>query len=162
MYILEIKVESDDESVLAYYNSLSQRECDDSGVDLISVNDVLVEKFKTGTLDFHIKCQMKKEGDEYFYPYYLYPRSSISKTPLIMANSVGIIDKGYRGNIMAKVRNIPSDDTNTYTVKAGARLFQICSPDLSPLKVSIVNELTETLRGEGGFGSTGKNANDLN
>ena len=33
--------------------------------------------------------------------YYLYPRSSISKTPLILANSVGIIDSGYRGNIKA-------------------------------------------------------------
>ena len=74
-----------------------------------------------------------------------------------MANSVGIIDSGYRGNIMAKVRNIPfnsSDDLN-YKIEEGTRLFQICAPDLSPFKVRLVNELSTTSRGEGGFGSTG-------
>ena len=42
-----------------------------------------------------------KEG--FSVPYYLYPRSSISKTPLIQTNSVGIIDRDYRGNVMGKV-----------------------------------------------------------
>ena len=159
-----MKIESDDETVKAYYNSLSEKETSDSGVDLISTEDIVIEKFKTGTLNFNVKCQMIKDdkNDSSYYPYYLYPRSSISKTPLIMANSVGIIDKEYRGNIMAKVRNIPFDDNEDYLVKAGTRLFQICSPDLSPLKVVIVNELSETSRGEGGFGSTGKSASDLN
>ena len=43
----------------------------------------------------------------------------------------------------------------------GTRLFQICSPDLSPLKLVIVEELTETSRGEGGFGSTGNKLNKV-
>ena len=163
MYILQVKVDSNDDMILAYYKTLADRDSSDSGIDLISTKEVVIENFKTGTLNFGIKCQMIKEGDSNnFYPYYLYPRSSISKTPLIMANSVGIIDKDYRGNIMAKVRNIPDDDSNECCVPAGSRLFQICSPDLSPLKVVIVEELSETSRGEGGFGSTGKSASDLN
>ena len=90
--------------------------------------------------------------------YYLYARSSIYKTPLILANSVGIIDAGYRGEIMGAFRYIPrSDSDEEYTVKRGTRLLQICSRDLSPFSFSVVDELSETRRGEGGFGSTGKN-----
>ena len=58
---------------------------------------------------------------------------------------------------MLKVRNIPFQPSNSdsHLIEKGTRLFQICSPDLSPIRVVIVNELTETSRGEGGFGSTG-------
>lgn len=95
-------------------------------------------------------------------PYYLYPRSSISKTPVRMANSVGIIDSGYRGHLMAKVDVKDTNPENTYKIEAGNRLFQICSHNLLPFKDIIfvdkddpkVNKnLTE--RGEGGFGSSG-------
>lgn len=158
MYILEIKVdESVSNDIRQYYQALSQAENTDSGVDLVCVEKQNMEAFAVNTINFGIKCQMKNTNSSQYYPYYLYPRSSISKTPLIMANSVGIIDKEYRGNIMAKVRNIPIDPTNNfnYLIKEGVRLFQICSPDLSPLKVIVVDELSETSRGEGGFGSTG-------
>ena len=148
MYILEIKVESDDEIINQYYTSLMNKESSDSGVDLVCVEDTVINKNKVGTLNFRIKCQMiNTRSEEEYYPYYLYPRSSISKTPLIMANSVGIIDKDYRGNIMGKVRFLPFGDEVEYTVEKGTRLFQICSPDLSPLKVRVVNELTKTQRG---------------
>ena len=89
--------------------------------------------------------------------YYLYSRSSIVKTPLRLANSVGIIDAGYRGNIMAYVDNIKTED---YIVERGTRLFQICSGDLSPLTFEMVNQLSETTRGIGGFGSTDDSTDD--
>lgn len=86
--------------------------------------------------------------------YYLVPRSSICKTPLIMSNSTGIIDRTYRGLIKAPVRNLGSAD---YHVTEGTRLFQITAPDLGHIsEVRIVQSLPETQRGEGGFGSTGK------
>jgi len=57
--------------------------------------------------------------------YYLFPRSSISKTPLRLANSIGLIDGGYRGEIVAMVDNIYDED---YEVKEGERYFQlVCS-----------------------------------
>ena len=68
-----------------------------------------------------------------------------------MANSVGIIDAGYRGNIMVAVDNI-SDEV--YVIEKGQRLFQICSPVLANITFELVNSLSETSRGEGGFGST--------
>ena len=85
-------------------------------------------------------------------PYLLMPRSSISKTPLRLCNSVGLIDAGYRGEIMAAVDNIKQDD---YTISVGQRLFQIVAMDGSPLSFELVNELSLTSRGAGGFGSTG-------
>ena len=69
-----------------------------------------------------------------------------------MANSIGIIDAGYRGNLKAKVRNF---NINTSIFKTGS-YFQIVSYDLKPIKVKLVNELSKTTRNDGGFGSTNK------
>ena len=85
--------------------------------------------------------------------YYLLPRSSISKTPLRMANSIGLIDGGYRGEIMACCDNIKN---YTFTIYKGDRLFQLVGHDSSPIKYTIKNNLADTTRGQGGFGSTGK------
>ena len=87
------------------------------------------------------------------HPYYVFPRSSIYKTPLRLANGTGIIDAGYRGELMAVFDNI-SDES--YELKPYTRLLQACSPDLSAFTVEIVNEDFDiTTRGEGGLGSTG-------
>lgn len=109
-------------------------------------------------------------GASYSCGYYVYPRSSISKTPLMLANHVGIIDSGYRGNLMAAVRKLPtetptySESANNpkiredyYVVEKHTRLFQICHPSLCPVFVVLVpeSELNSSERGEGGFGSTG-------
>lgn len=85
--------------------------------------------------------------------FYMYPRSSLSKTPLRLANSVGIIDAGYRGELMAALDNRKTD--GGYAVGKGQRLVQICMPNLEPFQVQLVDSLDETERGEGGFGSTG-------
>jgi dUTP pyrophosphatase len=101
-----------------------------------------------------VKCEMT---DNMNAPtgYYMYPRSSISKTVLMLANHVGIIDSGYRGNLMAAFRNLDSAD---YTIEKNTRLVQITHPSLCPIFVKLVDEseLSDTTRGEGGFGSTGK------
>lgn len=109
-----------------------------------------------------IKCAMFNNKTKKFQGYYLYPRSSIVKTGLRLANSVGIIDAGYRGEIIAVVDNI--DHTfgmkiSLESVKKYDRLFQICAPDLSAFNVMIVDnedDLGKTERGEGGFGSSGR------
>ena len=86
--------------------------------------------------------------------YYLMPRSSMSKTPLILANHVGLIDMGYRGEIMAALRCL----TPNYIIDPETRLLQLCHPEALPIWVELVeNEtyLSSTIRGSGGFGSTG-------
>ena len=82
--------------------------------------------------------------------FYLYPRSSISKTNFRLANNVGIIDSGYRGNIGAYF----DCKCNTKIVK-NQRLLQICSNTLEPFYVVLVDNLNITERGKNGFGSSG-------
>lgn len=131
----------------------------DSGFDLVVPNNIDFNSGSTCKINHEIKCCMifhtyKKETPS---AYYLYPRSSTgTKTPLRLANSVGIIDSGYRGNIIAAFDNMENKE---YSVEKGSRLVQICSPNLQPFLVSIVNNLTDlgtSERGSGGFGSTGK------
>jgi deoxyuridine 5'-triphosphate nucleotidohydrolase len=83
----------------------------------------------------------------------LEPRSSIYKTGFMMANGRGIIDKTYRGELMAPLVSVGSNQT---IVEPGTRLFQIIAPALSYIsEVRYVDSLPETKRGSGGFGSTG-------
>ena len=79
---------------------------DDSGLDLYVLEDINIKIGETVFIDLGIQCEMLKNNKN--IAYYLYPRSSISKTPLRLANSVGIIDSGYRGSIMAVFDNISS------------------------------------------------------
>jgi dUTPase len=89
--------------------------------------------------------------------YYMYPRSSLSKTAFRLANSVGIIDAGYRGNLMGRFDNVSKDDA--FLIQSVWRPVQICAPGLEPIYVEIVDDIAElgadTARGIGGFGSTG-------
>ena len=131
---------------------------EDSGLDLYCPDDIKVSTL--GTINHMVKCCMVNNDTGELSGYYLYPRSSLSKFPLMLANHVGIIDSGYRGNIMAKVRYLLFADPEAvgfFKVTKGHRLFQICTPDLTPFKVKIVDNLPSSIRGEGGFGSTGIN-----
>tara|TARA_B100001093_G_scaffold509668_1_gene574151 strand:+ start:15446 stop:15892 length:447 start_codon:yes stop_codon:yes gene_type:complete len=83
--------------------------------------------------------------------YMLVPRSSISKTPLRLANSIGIIDKNYTGNVLVKLDNISDKD---FTLEFNQCYFQIVAFDGNLPTYSIVEELHTTRRGSGGFGST--------
>ena len=102
----------------------------DSGVDIYFPEHILVQPGETTFINLGIQCAAFKYNCGLFQPspYYLYPRSSISKTPLRLANSVGIIDSGYRGDIIAAVDHIGKEP---FLVRKGTRLFQICAPDLS-------------------------------
>ena len=126
----------------------------DSGLDLFCPETITINPGETVKINLQINCEALHDTIENTnVSYYLYPRSSIIKTPLRLANSVGIIDAGYRGDIIACVDNIKSE---SYTVNKGDRLFQICSGNLEPIEFQLVNELSNTQRGSGGFGSTGQ------
>ena len=120
----------------------------DAGLDVYIINEQTVQPDETTLIHLQIACE-SEDGR----PYLLMPRSSIAKTPLRLCNSIGLIDGGYRGEIMAVVDNIKKDP---YTLRPGQRLFQLVSPDLSAIKFIIVDKLSDTSRGSGGFGSTGE------
>jgi dUTP pyrophosphatase len=129
-----------------------------SGFDLFLPESVTFNDIQTKLVDFHVKCEMKYyntlENTSRPSAFYLYARSSLSKTPLMLSNHVGIIDSGYRGGLIGAFRNLSPE---LYVVEKYQRLVQICSPDLKPFLVTLVDEafLSSTERGASGFGSTG-------
>jgi dUTP pyrophosphatase len=132
-----------------------------SGFDLFIPNNVYFDHdIESKFVDLDIYCEMLMRDNE---PsgFFLFPRSSISKTPLMLANHTGIIDSGYRGKMIGAFRWLTgrNNEDSGYFVEAGTRLLQICHPSLCPILVVLVdnlNDLTTTERGEGGFGSTGR------
>jgi dUTP pyrophosphatase len=82
----------------------------------------------------------------------LFPRSSIFKTPLMLSNSVGVIDSGYRGEVMLKFRVLDHDIT-TYT--PGSRVGQLIIMPYPQIQFEEVEELSDSERGSGGYGSSG-------
>ena len=81
----------------------------------------------------------------------LFPRSSVYKTNMTLSNSVGVIDSGYRGEIMMKY----AFKDNSALYKVGDRIGQIVILPYPKIDFQEVSELTSTLRGAGGYGSTG-------
>ena len=144
---MHLKIKPRNELISKMYENHGQFHYGDAGLDLFIVQKQIIESGKTARIKLGISCETT-EGK----PYLLMARSSISKTPIRLCNSVGLIDAGYRGEIMAAVDNIKKED---YKIEIGARLFQIVAMDGSPLTFELVSELSNTKRGFDGFGSTG-------
>lgn len=85
------------------------------------------------------------------------PRSSIVKSDFLMANSIGIIDPGYRGRILVMLRYLGEDDGEAAAQGLlGTRIAQLLVRRREPCAVQAVATLDDTARGTGGFGSTGR------
>ena len=88
------------------------------------------------------------------YGAFVFPRSGIAvKHGIGLLNSVGVIDSDYRGEIMVGVIN---QKREAYTIEPGERIAQMVIMPVSMMPVEEVTQLSETDRGDGGFGSTGK------
>ncbi len=152
-FIFEYSVTGDN-SYDVYKNFEGVKSADNAGLDLYCVEDVVVKPGEMVLLKLGVRGRLvcAENGEQQHY--YLYPRSSISKKGLMMANSVGIIDRTYRGELLGAVRNVTS---NEVLVGRGERLFQIVAPNMGHIQETVGwDRLDETARGEGGFGSTGK------
>ena len=84
----------------------------------------------------------------------IFPRSSIRNTELILSNSVGVVDAGYRGELQATFNKSNGLDSIAY--KVGDRVCQLIIIPHPIIELEEVSELNNTERGDGGFGSTGK------
>ena len=167
--VLYISVNKDNDELLEKYKGLSEKHnthilndpYPNAGVDLFFPEETKLSLFETSFVSMNIQCEMRIYDKETHClnptSYYLYPRSSMSKTPLMLANQTGIIDSGYRGNIIGAFRNI-SGGNEPFPVEKHTRLLQICAPDLRPILIELVDSsfFETSSRNAGGFGSTGK------
>ena len=145
---MRLKIKPLNDTARALYENHGHFHDGDAGLDLYVLEEQVFSPGETKLIKLGISCE-PEDGKAYF----LLARSSISKTPLRLANSIGLIDGGYRGEIMAPCDNIKDFE---YTVEKGQRLFQLVAADCSAISYTIEEELSDTSRGDGGFGSTGK------
>lgn len=91
---------------------------------------------------------------EHGYEAQVRPRSGLSiKHGITLINCVGTIDEDYRGEVCVPVVNLSNE---TYTIQPQERIAQMVIARVEQARIEVVTELTETVRGAGGFGSTGK------
>jgi dUTP pyrophosphatase len=121
----------------------------DAGMDLTAIS---IEKDSYGNVVYGTGLAIEiPEG----HVGLLFPRSSNSKTDLYLTNHVGVIDSGYRGEIMFKFRATPSL-VNAKVYQVGDRVGQLIIIPYPQVTLIESEELSDTERGDGGFGSTGK------
>ena len=120
----------------------------DAGMDLVATRII-----SNTTFDVSYGTDLAIEIPEGFVGL-VFPRSSIRKYELILSNSVGVIDSGYRGELQATFRKHKGVASTKYEV--GDRIAQIMIIPHPTIEFQEVDELTNTERGEDGFGSTGK------
>jgi dUTPase len=174
--LIDIFVDNDDEKLKQMYlqsafehNLKIYKNPDtyDAGFDMYIPAEITTEMLCNDDIrvDHQIKCRamLYQQRDTMDFKhrgtaFYTYARSSVSNTPLRLANNQGIIDAGYRGNLIGKF-DIHKHLCHGFNIFKYARLLQICAPGLVPIYVNIVDTIEElgnkTIRGEGGFGSTG-------
>lgn len=85
----------------------------------------------------------------------IFPRSSVSKTPLILANCIGLIDPNFRGEVCVRFKRL-KEDKEHLEYQAGDRIAQLLILPYPTIEIEEVSELSETDRGTGGFGSSGR------
>lgn len=119
----------------------------DAGMDMTATSLIKSEVYYEYGTDIAVEIP---EG----YVGLLFPRSSISKTKQILANHVGVIDSGYRGEIKFRFKKLAWDNGEVYNI--GDRIGQLIIIPYPQVALFEVDELSSSDRGDGGYGSTGK------
>lgn len=121
----------------------------DAGMDLVAIDCV----WDVGRMQMRYRFGLAFEIPE-GYVGLIFPRSSICKTNLSLANCVGVIDSGYRGEVTAVFNLLRGEREEIY--KVGDRIAQLVVVPFAQCEIEETDELSETERGTGGYGSTGK------
>ena len=122
----------------------------DAGLDLLAAEDVSLSPGARAAIPTGIAVAIP-EG----YAGFVHARSGRAlKEGLGLANAPGLIDSGYRGEIKVIVVNL--DPASTVDIKRGDKIAQLVLQPVETVELDVVDELTQSDRGEGGFGSTGR------
>lgn len=116
-----------------------------AGIDLIAISKSKSREFIDYGTGLAFEIPVNHVG-------LLFPRSSVSKTALMLANSVGVIDSDYRGEIRCRFKKI---DIKGSEYNLGDRIGQLVIVPIPSIELQLVDELEDSVRGSNGFGSTG-------
>ncbi len=118
----------------------------DAGMDMVATSVIKNEVYYEYGTDIAVEIPQGHVG-------LLFPRSSISKTKQILANHVGVVDSGYRGEIKFRFKKLAWDNGEVYNV--GDKIGQLIIMPYPTILLKEVSDLSETQRGDSGFGSSG-------
>jgi dUTP pyrophosphatase len=119
----------------------------DSGVDLYATHDVTVHCGQRDLVRFGVHFEIP-EG----YGGFVFPRSGLASNGFIV--HTGVIDSGYRGEVCATLENLSNGQW--WQIKRGDRVAQIVIMAVPRVTFDVVHELSDTVRGDKGFGSSGR------
>ncbi len=140
---LKIKKLNNEAIIPAYQTELA------AGMDLHSIEEYILEPMERKLIKTGLAFEIEKD-----YEVQIRPRSGLAyKHGITVLNSPGTIDADYRGEIMVLLINLSNE---FYTIKKGERVAQAVIAPVVQAEIVEVEELSETKRGEKGFGSTGK------
>jgi dUTP pyrophosphatase len=120
----------------------------DAGADLRARDNTVLRRNVRTLVDTGVRAQIPIG-----HVGLLISRSSLSKHGIIMTNSVGVIDSAYRGNIMASL--MYTGDLDDFYLNEGDRIVQLLVVPIILPEFVVLDKLEDTVRGTGGFGSTG-------
>lgn len=122
---------------------------DDAGADLCAAEDVVLEPFARALVPTGLAVALPTG-----HAGFIHPRSGLSsKHGITVVNAPGTIDAGYRGEIKVPLVNL--DPHSPYTITRGDRIAQLVVQQVAHARFTTVDQLDDTARGTGGFGSTG-------
>lgn len=122
-----------------------------AGMDLCAAisEPVILKPLERALIPTGLKIEL-----EHGYEAQIRPRSGLSiKHGITLINCVGTIDEDYRGEVCIPVVNLSNE---SYSIQPDERIAQMIIAKVEQAKIEVVTELSDTVRGEGGFGSTGK------
>jgi dUTP pyrophosphatase len=122
----------------------------DAGMDLVATS-IISETQTQITYGIGLSMEIPKG-----FVGLIFPRSSVRKTRLMLSNCVGVVDSGYRGELQATFNKVNQNSQAENDYNVGDRIAQIMIIPHPEVEFNEVDELSDTERGEGGFGSTGK------
>ena len=141
---MKLLVEKIDEKAIIPFKSHDG----DAGMDLFSVEEITLEPMERKLIHTGIKIQLPKNTEAQ-----IRPRSGLAlKHGITVLNTPGTIDEGYRGEIGIILINFSKEE---FKIEKGMKIAQMVIKPILDLEVEEVYELTETSRGQGGFGSSG-------
>ena len=117
-------------------------------MDVYSSIDTFIYPDETQVIPLGIAVEIPK-----WYELQVRGRSGLSKKGIIVSNGIGTIDSDYRGEIGMILTNLTSE---VFKITQGDRVGQVCLSQVIPISFEEVEQLSETERGAGGYGSTGK------
>lgn len=159
-HILRIKIDDQyksNQKMIEYYQYIVDN-CDssESCINICMPTSYLLENQTVTKCGLGISCEMIDCNTGKNIGYYMNANYAILPETVHLANNVGIIDAGYRGEMIAMFRHQSNDtDSPTINIGAGSSVIRICTPDLYPMRVELVDTLSESDRGTNGIGSTG-------